>query len=490
MKRMIAMMIALVLALGMCSFAAAEDKVVITLYRCTFDTKNPDVDQAKKVEDAINAYIADKINVEIRLYDIWTEGYPEKARLALENKQVNLLWTASWMTKIGCNDLVPNGAVYDITELLPGTALYESMDAGQWEATKYDGRNYFIPVYKDNVEGYDFMFRKDLVEKYGWDVTTVKKLEDLEPMLDQAAEDHIKYPFLLQSTALFWRLMLDRFDFFTGDGEANFVAVDRETNKVVNTIQTEDYLNYCKLMGKWADEDYINSDDESNHLTDDKTPATQDWAVTWWTDIPVNNDGRYGQEMVFQPATKRYSHSTSALGSCYAISASSTEEEAKACIDFMGLLYTDKKLADLYTFGIEGADEDFEYTREEGQEIDHVIQHSEKYNHQMWNSASATIVSPLSIEPDNKAELYREFNSGAEISVATGFRFDMTPVKDKYEACKAVTKDYGFQLETGAIPEDMVEDYIEEYQTALDAAGYQDVLKAFQKQYDAWVATK
>ena len=43
------------------------------------------------------------------------------------------------------------------------TPLYESMDEGQWEATKYDGKNYFVPVYKDNVEGYDVMFRKDLV---------------------------------------------------------------------------------------------------------------------------------------------------------------------------------------------------------------------------------------------------------------------------------------------------------------------------------------
>ena len=64
---------------------------------------------------------------------------------------------------MGTNDLVPANAVYDITDLLPGTPLYESMDEGQWEATKYDGKNYFVPVYKDNVEGYDVMFRKVLL---------------------------------------------------------------------------------------------------------------------------------------------------------------------------------------------------------------------------------------------------------------------------------------------------------------------------------------
>ena len=87
---------------------------------------------------------------------------------------MNLLWTASWESTIGTNDLVPNNAVYDLTDLLPGTPLYSSMDEGQWEATKYDGKIYFIPVYKDNVEGYDFMARKELADKYGWDLSTVK----------------------------------------------------------------------------------------------------------------------------------------------------------------------------------------------------------------------------------------------------------------------------------------------------------------------------
>ena len=487
MKKVTALILALMLALGVMSFAGAEEKVEIQLYHCTFELDgDPDAEQLKKVEDAINEYIADKINVVIRLTDFHTSDYPEKARLALENNGVNLLWTAAWMSTVDCGSLVAQKAAYDITDLLPGTKLYESMDEGQWEATKYDGRNYFVPVYKDNVEGYDFMFRKELVDKYGWDVTKVEKLEDLEPMLEEAKEgDDLQYPFLLQSTAMFYRLMMDRFDFFTGKVETNFFAVDRKTGEVVNTLQTPEYAAYCKLMGEWADKEYI-SGDESLKMTNDTTPKSQDWAVSWWTDIPVNVEAntRYEQEMVMQPATKRYSHSTSALGSCYAISADSTEEQAKACIDFLGLLYTDSKLADIYTFGIEG--EDFEYTREEGEEIDHVKQNSDKYKHSMWDSASATIVTPMIGEPDNKAELYREFNGGAETSVAAGFRFNVDPVKKKYDACAEKFEEFGFQLETGAIPADMVDDYIEQYQNELDSAGYQDVLEEFQKQFNEW----
>lgn len=459
---------------------ASGEKVTINVTRATFNLATPDSAQVQKVEDAINAYIADKINVQIKLTDIGSGEYTDKANLSLSNNEINLLWTASWESTIGTNDLVPKNAVYDITDLLPGTALYSSMDAGQWEATKYNGRNYFIPVYKDNVEGYDLMFRQDLVDKYSWDLSTVKSLADIEPMLADAKSEGLKYPFLTQKTAMFYRFYIDSFDFFTADATANWVAVDRDTNEVVDVVLTDEYKEFCTLMAKWAEAGYISEDDVTKTTTD-TTTQTQDWAVSWWTDIPVNAEAnnRYGQNVAMTPITDRWAHSTSALGSCYAITANSTEEQAKACIDFMGLLYTDSKLADMYTFGIEG--EDFTYD-ENGQ----VSQTSEKYNHSMWESASATIVTPVAGEPTNKADLYKDFNGGANTSCAAGFRFDKTPVADKYAACQNVFEQYGFVLENGGVAVADVESTIAAYQAALDEAGYQDVIAEFQKQYNEW----
>jgi len=491
MKKLVSLALVLALALSMVVVANAEgEKVAINLYRCCFNLATPDADQVKKVEDAINAYIADKINVEVHLTEFGSGEYTEKANLALANKEINLLWTASWEGTIGTNDLVPLNAVYDITDLLPGTPLYESMAEGQWEATKYNGRNYFIPVYKDNVEGYDFMFRKELVDEFGWDVASVKTLADLEPMLEDAYNKGLKYPFLLQKTAMFYRWYIDKFDFFTADAGTNFFAVDRSTNEVVDTILTPEYAEYAKLMGAWAEKGYV-SEDEANKVTTDTTTQSKDWAISWWTDIPVNAEAnsRYGQEVVMQPATSRYAHSTSALGSCYCITSNSTPEQAKACIDFMGLLYTDATLADMYTFGIEN--EDVEYTQAEGQTIKHVKQHSDKSPHSMWESASATIVTPLDNEPDNKADLYIDFNGGAKTSEAAGFRFDKavnSQIEAAYAACKNLFDQYGFMLETGAYAPDKVDDVIATYQKELDAAGYQDVLAEFQRQYNEWKA--
>ena len=463
---------------------ASGEVVTINLTRNTFNLATPDSAQVQKVQDAINEYIKDKINVQIVLTDIGSGEYIDKANLSLANNEINLLWTASWESTIGTNDLVPRNAVYDITDLLPGTPLYDSMDAGQWEATKYNGRNYFIPVYKDNVEGYDIIARQELVDEFGWDLSTIKTLADLEPMLADAKSKGLKYPLLTQKTAMFYRWYIDSFDFFTADAKSNWVAIDRDTDTVVDTVLTDEYKEFCTLMGKYADAGYI-SEDEVNKTTTDTTTQSQDWAFTWWTDLPVNAEAesRYGQAIALQPFTNRWAHSTSALGSCYCVTANSTPEQAQACIDFMGLLYTDSKLADIYTFGIEG--EDFEYDAN-----GHVVQHSDKYNHSMWESASATVVTPLDNQPDGFGDLYKDFNGGAKTSSAAGFRFDKTPVDAQYTACQTVFDTYGFALENGGYSEADVAGAIETYQAALDEAGYQDVLAEFTKQYDAWKAAK
>ena len=104
----------------------------------------------------------------------------------------------------------------------------------------------------------------------------------------------------------------------------------------------------------------------------------------------------------------------------------------------------------------------------------------------MWESASATIVSPLDNEPADKAALYEEFNKGANISCAAGFRFNKSPVASQYSACQSIFEEYGFALENGGVSEGDVAATIEAYQQALDGAGYQDILAEFTSQYDAW----
>lgn len=78
------------------------------------------------------------------------------------------------------------------------------------------------------------------------------------------------------------------------------------------------------------------------------------------------------------------------------------------------------------------------------------------------------------------------FNGSANTSCAAGFRVDKSPVEAKFAACQNVFEQYGYVFENGGYASADIESILEEYQRALDEAGYQEVLAEFQKQYEEW----
>lgn len=457
------------------------DVVKISLWRPQFQLSTVDSNQVKKVEDAINAYIADKINVEIAITEIPRSEYIDKANLAIANSEMTMLWTCNWFTTIMTDDLVRQNALYDLTDIIKGSTLYDTMPEGIWQSSRYDGRDYFVPCYKESAEGNDIVFPTEHVEKYNWDTSTIKTLRDLTPFLEDLKNDNVPYPITWQNRGVFFKFNLDYFDFITGNDSA--IVVDRATDRVINVLETEQYKDWITLMSEWAEAGYLKEDEVTKTV-----PATvvneSSWGFTYWTDVPVNAEAssRYGRPMSLIPMTGVWANSSTTLGSCYCVTKNSTPEEAKACVDFLGLLYTDNYLADLFTFGIEG--EDFHY--EDGM----VVSDSESYRHGAWESASVVAITPLAGEPEDKIDLYVKFNENANVSSAAGFRFDSSKVQAEIAACNSIYEQYGYVLQNGGYPKDQIDSTLAEFQTALDNAGFQKILTEADAQYEAWKANK
>ena len=149
---------------------SSGDKTTISIYRASFNQATVDSDEVKKVQDAINDYIAAKINVEIAITDIASGEYGDKANLALSNNEVNLLWTASWNGSLATDNLYAQNAVYDITDLVKDTTLYKAMPEAVWEASSYDNKTYFIPIYKESAEGCDLIVPQRLIDAHNCDI--------------------------------------------------------------------------------------------------------------------------------------------------------------------------------------------------------------------------------------------------------------------------------------------------------------------------------
>ena len=499
MKKLVSLVLALCLALSIVSIVNAEDVTTVRLYRNSYMTSLDD-GAIQKVEDAINARLAELgSKVAIDIHEFMDGEYGDKANNALIGKEVDLLWTANWYATIGTNELYAANGAYDLSALLPGTLLWDSMPAWYWEAARYDGKDLFVPVYKEGAEGYMIKILESNAEKAGIDLAALiadvegqadisARLKALEPYMDKALEAGVKYPFIFAGTPMFYRFSLDKYDFV--DNSLNsMLGVDQATNELVNTIQTEDYLNYCKMMAEWGEKGYISVDDEIGGVITAATNQTQDWLFNWWTNVPNNeeSEGRDGnQAESFAKVTESWGRSTTTLGSCFAIPAYVSEDVAKAAVEFLGYLFTDKAVADLYTYGIEGED----YILENGKVNFNADGITKLYHHDAWCSTS---VKPLTLtvdEPDNKVAMYDDFNNAASGTVASGFRPNKAPVEAQYTACVGVFDEFGKSLELGAYGVAAVEAKIAEFQAALDAAGYQDVLAEYQRQYNEWKAAQ
>ena len=509
MKKVVSLILALCLVLSIVSFASAEGTTTIRVYRNQY--LNVDEGQVKKVQDAINARLAELgSNVAVEIHEFMDSEYGDKANNALIGKEVDLLWTANWYATIGTNELYAAKGAYDLTDLLPGTLLWDSMPAWYWEAARYDGKDYYVPVYKEGAEGYMVKILDVNAEKAGIDLAamvadiegqenTYARLKALEPYMDQALDAGVKYPFIFAGTPMFYRFYLDKYDFID-NGLNSAIGVDQASNTMINTIQTEDYLNYCKMIAEWGEKEYISVDDEIGGVVTSATNQTQDWMINWWTAVPNNAEsiGRDNQEAeTFAKVTENWGRSTTTLGSCFAVSAAVSEDVAKACVEFLGYLFTDTEVADLYTYGIEGED----YVLVDGK-IDFNADGIPKlYHHDAWCSTS---VKPLTLnvtEPDNKVAMYDDFNNAASGTVASGFRPNksVTILDDDgkeisleaiYTACTGIFEEYGKSLELGAYGSAAVEAKIGEYQNALNKAGYEKLLAEYQRQYEEWKAAQ
>ena len=478
---------------------SGEAKTLV-IYRAAYNVADPDADEEAKIQDAINEYLAGKgKNYTVEIHDINNSEYGDKANLAFNSGEVDILWTANWWQTIGTDDLYKNKSAYDITDLLPGTDLYNAIPESYWAGCRYDGKDYYIPVYKEGAEGYEIKILDSNADALGVSTDDIvkdvdaadgmlNKLAALEPYMQKAADAGIQYPFVFASTPMFYRCAMDKYDFFASN-MLSMIAVDAEKDEVVNPIQTQDYADFCKMMGRWGEAGYIDVDAEVGKTVTADVTQSQDWLFNWWTAVPNDkeSEGRDGnQAETFAKLTDNYSTSRSTLGSCFAISAKCDEETAKDCIDFLGLLETDPELGNLYTYGIEGTD----YVLTDGK-VDRTQEGTGTlYNHSPWESTSVKAVTLEVNEPDNKVEMYDTFNNSAKTYPSTGFRFnaDAAGVSDKVTACIDIFNNYGMTLELGGYSEDQVDDAIAEYQQELDGAGYQDILAAAQQQYADWKA--
>ncbi len=152
-------------------------------------------------------------------------------------------------------------------------------------------------------------------------------------------------------------------------------------------------------------------------------------------------------------------------------------EEPEKAVQLLSLLYTDKELINLLTYGIEG--EDYELT-DEGEAAFTVA--DMKWKGSDWLVGNMFLTWPQAGTGGDYRERRLKIVEAQEVSPFYGFLVDTKELQLVISQISAVNDQYIKTLDCGGYTDEIHAEYLEKLQTA----GVQDYLDAVQTQLDAW----
>ena len=438
------------------------------------------------VEQEVSKYLKDKINVSLKIYCLDWGTYQNKMfAMIAAGEPFDLCFTASWL-----NDYIKNsrtGAFVPINDLLDKYAPKTKALLGDdfLKASQIDGKNYAIPCNKEKARTHGLLYNKTIADKYGFDMTKIKTINDLEPMLKTIKEKQPSFfPFIGGNG---WLGFNDWNAYNTSDtpdlGDIN------SEGKVINQFDTPEFKATFETIRKYYNAGYERKDILTQKgAQEDSINKGQHfvWAVNlkpgYATERAANNQTKekYGFELAQLDLTDPIMCTADVMGSLTAIS--KTSKNPERAMMFLELMNTDKYLNNLINYGIENK----HYKKVSDTTIEAIPDSGYSLGMQ-WALGNQFINYLQKAEDQDKWKQYEEFNRRAKPSPELGFIFNSDPVKTEKAACDNVISQYYRALTFGVIDPAK---YLPEFISKLKAAGGDKIIAEKQKQFDEWKANK
>lgn len=362
---------------------------------------------------------------------------------------------------------------------------------------KIDGQLAGFTVMGVNADGYGYMMKKSVADKYGFtrDVNKLYTLDDLTAMfeiIDAGEEDTM----LMQVSTSAGSMGLNSVFAFDSLGVSYnvyggliFNNDNYDPTKFVNLYATPEYADYCQTMYEWAQKGWISADAAVTTDSADEILARDDavgflaygsfddrlqQVVAWSDEVVVFNT---------QPSV----NSGSMAGMMWHVTP--TCENPEKAVEFLNYFYKNPEAFMLVQFGFEG--EEWEVVAEEGDnkqvrwmsanplELSYYIAYP-------WigNQLELPVFEPNPIEMNDIKLAIAEKNP---TSPAMGYVFDSSAYANEIAAITAVMEKYIPMLNAGAVNPAKV---LPEFLAELEAAGINEVIAANQEQFDQFLANK
>ena len=437
----------------------------------------------EEVLQKANEMSAEKIGVTVEMQFKNEEQFAQSMDAG---EHYDMTFTCDW-----CNGFDENahaGHFYNITSLLQSETpeLYKAVDPW-WSIGMLGDRVYGVPMLKDLGAEVFFRLNSDYFEgEKGLTLPETMAFADLEPLLEMWKQDHPnEYPLYMAQGGLSG--MFQCHERIVG----SYLVIPYskagtpEGTKIIPIWDDEEYMGMLRCLHRWYEQGYINP--EAATTTEMPysllTPVRTGTAWTGYKGWSNPETVGFNVKLVrfIGPNMSRATQQ----GALMAVNAQASEENAKACLRYMELLYTDREFRDLLAYGIEG--KHFNYY--EGTVI-RTQQGADEYrldNFVTGPAVSATVLSAskeILADKDQWTKVYAEYEH-AKMSDTNGFIYNDSYTKAMTAAMTAVWDKNRALLETGTVDPD---ETMADIKKQMEAIGLDRVLEEAQKQMDTYQA--
>lgn len=462
MKKIVALLLVAIMALGLvgCNESVGGDVPTLVWYLPA--DKQADT---KLVCDEVNKIIEPKIGAKIDIQYITSSDFSERLRLIMAaQEEFDLTFTGFANPYL---DGVRRGGFVELTELLKeyGPELSETIPDYLWEAAEVDGKIYAIPVYQAMTMCRAIYFNKEYVDKYNFDTSKVKKLEDIRPFLE-TIRDNEKGNIFPMSRPNVTYFFPEAFRYL--QTSISYISVDSHTNKVLFEYDAPEYVEARKILNEWNAAGFFNPN------VNQSTPATQ--VACRVTDghrpgAVADEERKHGMEIIAVPISGYTMDRKGANTTMTAISATSRYPEK--AMQFIVEVNTNKEVYDLCAYGIEGKHHD----RISDTHIK--IKDESGYNPGgNWKYGCIFTGSLLEGYEDDLWDQIKKVNDESNKSVLLGFVADTAPVTTTISQIATVQSEYG-ELNNGTSKD--FDKKLAEYQQKLEKAGKKELVEYAEK---------
>lgn len=436
------------------------------------------------VDENLNALLKEKLNCTLKINWIGWAEYAQKYPLLFSSgEEFDMAYCAGWL---GFTNLAQRGAFMALDEMLPTYAPdnYAMQSESALKQATVNGKLYAVPTLLPTYTTYGSIYRGDIAAEAGI-TDTIDTFEEVEQYAEYIVANHPEMEAIDQYSAgpelsLVWTRMNGLMDV---DSNVRYLFYDpSEEHPTIKTLYDLDgATEFYQMCKDWCDKGFWTKSalaDTDSQKTQNGKAGIRFHNIDTWTSLVVLHpewDFQYG------PMTSDIAH-LPYTQDCMVIS--NTAKNPERALAFWNLVTTDQEVYDALYYGVLGTSYNL---NEEGQF--EILDPDLYATNAMWAARTMELNRNQIGVPESydtiRAEWENAIQEGVGSEKFTGFVLDTSSIATEVAACSNARQQYGWPLELGYT--DNVEASIEEYRSAMQAAGIDKVIEEAQKQLDAYL---